>query len=265
MSQNINPYEAPQVEETIAPIADVVFRVRPMIALAGGALGLIATIMAMGATGVSLAVTTGRVRPSPNILTQHGLEFFAAILAGVGASILFDSLCQDKFSLLAPGHWFLLLLSARPISQYGTDLLAFVTRIEIDSTLYDALHFVQIAIYLILVLVLLAPIALTTTESRRWNRLLWSMLVASLVVLLLYPIALFNQSQALSLIGSSFEFISQLGSFALGATVFVLGSLELVGNRQKAKRRDIYHWLGVFLTPPLPLLSIIQMNEFGFI
>lgn len=265
MSQNVNPYEAPQVEETIAPVADVVFRVRPLFALAGGALGLTAKILAMRATGFSLVVTTRGVRRLPSTLIPPGPELFAAILAGIAVGILFDSLRQRRFSLLAPGHWFLLLLCARPISQYGTDLLAFVTRIQIGSTLYDALHFVQIAIYLILVLVLLAPIALTTTESRRWNLLLWSMLVASLVVLLLYPIALFNQSQALYLIGSSFEFISQLGSFALAATVFVLGVLEFIGNRPKAKRRDIYHWLGVFVTPPLSMLSIIQWNEFGFI
>lgn len=265
MSQNTNPYEAPQVEETVAPETDVVFRVRPLFALAGGVLGLMATMIAFVVAGVALSVTDRSTSSLSTMLHTYELDAIATILGGIGVGILVDALLQRKLPWLMPGHWFLMLMVVSPIARYGTTLVETNTNLEISATLLGEWHFVQIAVYLVLVLLLLAPIALTTTESRRWNRLLWSMLVLSLVILLLYPIAFFNPPRALFLIDFSFDFLSQLGSFALGVTVFVLGALELVGNRPKAKRRDVFHWLGVFLTGPLSLFFTIQMNEFGFI
>ena len=256
-SSPFNPYAAPQTQSIDAKHEPTTpFQPRPWIILCVGLVGLVAQYIGF------LALRPG-IDLTPAMMALIILEISKGLLAGMGVGIFVDALLQRKFSLLAPGHWFLLLMLASRAAQFGVDLWGSGADIKIGLTSFGMWYLVQTVIYQGLVLLLLTPIVLTTAEPLRWKALAWSTLVFSLVTLFQFPAALLDQMDVMGIISTILLMTSTIGGFGLGVAIFVLAISELAIDRPRAMSRDRYHWLGIFGPAGLQFLMIVLGVGFG--
>ncbi|WDI43325.1 hypothetical protein [Bremerella sp. P1] len=254
----VNPYATPRSETgKLAETVDQSFRPRTVPLFCGVLLGLLAEYVGFLALHSGMDLT-------PATMVMTFLELSKGMLAGIGVGIFVDSLLQKKVSLLAPGHWFLLLMVASRAAQFGSDVWGTGEDIEIGFTSFGMWYVVQTTINQTLVLLLLTPIALTTAEPLYWKALAWSILAFGVVVLLQFPAAMLDQLAVLGMISHILLIASTFGGFILGVAIFVLAIGELALDRPRAKSRDRYHWIGIFGPAGLTFLMIVLGIGFGY-
>ncbi|WP_207397922.1 hypothetical protein [Bremerella alba] len=245
-----NPYAAPRAEAAAVPVVDQPFRVHTVLVLCGGFLGLLIT-------GVHLFATRSVPSLAPMTALIAMLEVCQGVLAGMGVGIFVDSLLQRKFSRLAPGHWFLLLIVARLAGQFGAEIWNNSEDFQIGTGSFSAWYYAETLIYNGLAIVMLLPIVLTTTEPLRWKAYAWAMLFFSLVAILQFPMASYNETMVLGTTATFFTVTASLGAMVLAVALFALVIVEFVVDRPRASSRDLYHWLGVFSPAVLTILAIV--------
>jgi len=250
-----NPYAAPHAEAAeVTAGGDDAFHPHGVLVLCGGFLGLLAA-------GLHLAVSKSVTELPPIFAVLSLLEVGKGILAGMGVGILVDSLLQRKFSRLAPGHWFLVLVVANLAAQAGASLWADSPDLEIGFTSFGSWYFAQTMIHHGLSLVLMTPIVLASAEPLRWRALAWGIVAHSVLSLLQFPLAYFDQVMAV--IVSVLMVTATLGGFLIGLAMFALVIVEFAVDRQRAKSRDLCHWLGIFGPVGLTFLMIVLGMGFG--
>lgn len=253
-----NPYATPRTETAEVATADQPFRVHGILVLCGGFLGLLITPILLIAT----QPVVSSIPPIYFVLAF--LEICKGVLAGMGVGILVDSLLQEKFSRLAPGHWFLLLTVASLAGQYGAESWINSEDLQIGTASFGAWYFAEMVINQGLSILLLTPIVLTTAEPLRWKALAWGMLAFSLVVLLQFPMALFDQVMVLDMISMVLMMTAALGGYALAVALFAVVIVEFSVDHPRVKSRDRYHWLGIFGPAGLTFLMIAIGVAFGY-
>lgn len=237
--------------------SDTAFRPRTVLLLCGAFLGLM--VVYVHIMGWQLVVDL-----TPSFAMMVILELCKGAMAGLGAAILVDSLLQGKFSQLAPGHWFLLLMVASLAGQYGAQWWDNSADVQLGTTSFGMWYLIQAVTYNGLLILILTPIVLVSGEPLRWKALAWATMAFALLSLLQFPSALLDGMMMLDMISSVLMMTSTFGGFALGVAIVAMAIGEFVIDSPRAKSRDRYHWIGIFSPAALTFLMIAIGIGFGF-
>jgi len=241
-----NPFESPQLDETVTPATEEVLHFRWIFAFSGGAFGLIAKIIISGATGNSfMKVVSSRSSPSTSdTLAQHGPEVLEAILAGIGIGILFDSLLQRKLSRLMPGHWLLLMLVATLSGRWAWEVVSYHTP-AIPMGVFDIRLYAEDIVSNALAMLFFVPVALSTWETGKWKEVAWARVIIGVLAVLTVSMETIEEPLWVVHIKSFMDDLLVVCQSVWIIVVFILGVEEVCTKRDEAKRRDAFHWLGL--------------------
>ncbi len=218
------------------------FHIRPIIAWCGAALGLAAGV-AMELESLGEISLTSITAVSFLILhTAYG------VMAGLGLALLLDSIRQEKFSRLLPGHWRLITTACYFVALWA-DLLIDRQPIVLSdrSPMITTSTYVICGYYGLMGLFFLA-VVLTTKETKLWQSFAYVSLVGAGAMLVLQPLL------AIPDFPKPILLVLGIGGMLLVTVAFVLAICGVVFDLIQKRPRDLLHWVGIVVPYLLPLL-----------